>query len=129
MESTRGKGRGTGRYSLLPCLARRPSILLGPHTHIQVPRIHAHNQNNKNRRRRTYTNTRTHIHVPTIKTTKTDDGVRCYAHIVDATDTKGRPSYCSKITSLKSYLAMNREVSLRFCVYLLCVYTYVQKCA
>lgn len=78
---------------LLLCSACGASILLGPHTHLL-----------------TYTST--HLQ----PTQKPDDGVRCYAHIVDSTDTKGRPYYCSKITSLKSYLAMNREVRLRLCV-------------
>ena len=52
--------------------------------------------------------------------TTTDDGPRCYALILDATDGGAAPAlppqapfYCSKITSVKAYMAMNREVRER----------------
>lgn len=59
-----------------------------------------------------------------------DDGPRCYALIINATggagspdatggSSKASPFYCSKITSVKAYMAMNREVcfsSVDLCV-------------
>lgn len=43
-----------------------------------------------------------------------DDGPRCYALILDATSgQQQQPLYCSKITSVKAYMAMNREVRCR----------------